>query len=87
MRTERVNNVIYFDISQSDDDMGDDDMGDEDMGDDAGAGIQAGVQTDRPSTRVGMAQATTSMNEMDTQTPHVKKKDRYPIITNSRRQI
>jgi hypothetical protein len=72
LRTERVNNVLHFDICQGDADMGGD------MDDDAGAGIQAGVQTDRPSTRVGMAQATTSMNEVDTQTPPCLKKRQIP---------
>ena len=79
LRSERVNNAIHFDISQSDVDM-------ESVQDDAQT-IDTGVQAN-PSTRVGMTQATASMNEMNTQTPHVKKKrQRYPIITNSRRQI
>ena len=78
LRSERVNNAIHFDISQSDVDI-------ESVQDDAQT-IDTGVQAN-PSTRVGMTQATASMNEMETQTPHVKKKQRYPIITNSRRQI
>ena len=36
LQSERVNNALYFDIG-------------DDMDDDAGVGIQAGVQTDRPS--------------------------------------
>ena len=44
LRRDRVNNAVYFNMSQGDDDM-DDDMDD-------GNGI--GVQTTAPSTRVGM---------------------------------
>ena len=81
LRIERVNNVIHFDISQGDDDMGDDmeslySLPTSDAGPERPSQGSQGIQTDRPSTRVGMAQATTSMNEMDTQTPHVKKKDK-----------
>ena len=79
LRTERVNNAVHFNISQGDDDMGDD-ISSVDFGTQTG---ETGVQADmRPSTRVGMAQATTSMDETGTQTSRVKSSNR-PTQTSS----
>jgi len=65
LRRDRVNNAVYFDISQG---------SDVDMDDGASDGI--GIQTTTPSTREGMAQATSSMDERTTQTPIVNKKEK-----------
>ena len=80
LRRERVNNAVYFDISQSDVDMESlysvsmSDISSENLG---AQTFDTGVQADmRPTTREGMAQATTSTNEMPTQTPYVKKKEK-----------
>ena len=73
LRRERVNNAVYFDMSQSDADMGDD-ISSENLGTQT---FDAEVQADmRPTTREGMAQATSSTNEIPTQTRYVKKKEK-----------
>ena len=85
LRRERVNNAVYFNMSQGDDDM-DDDM------DDGAGGAGIGVQTTSPSTRVGMTQTTTSTDERNTQTPTVRKKDKdtqasSPILEDNTEEI
>ena len=83
LRRDRVNNAVYFNMSQGSDVDMDDDMDD-------GNGI--GVQTTAPSTRVGMVQATTMTDERDTQTPAVRKKDKdtqasSPILEDKSEEI
>ena len=82
LRRERVNNAVYFDISQSDADMESlysspasmSGISSENFGTQT---FDAGAQTDpRPTTREGMAQATSSMDERTTQTPIVNKKEK-----------
>ena len=92
LRRERVNNAVYFDISQSDVDMGDD-VSSENFGTQT---FDAGAQTDdmRPTTRVGITQATSSTDEMGTQTTvsRVKTSNRHtqassPIVEDRTEEI
>jgi len=82
LRRDRVNNAVYFDISQSDADMQSlyslpasmSGISSEDFGTQT---FDAGVQADmRTTTREGIAQATSSMDERTTQTPIVNKKEK-----------